>query len=247
MIMQKIKNIFQKHLSLVIVFISFVIVLTNYLIYPTFIAKKMKLADIPVAKAAIAPNTRITEEMIDTISFPKDLLPESVVTKKADLIGKYVKSDYAVHPESFFYETQITENKEEQNRFLNQLSEGDCLYLLKLDKTKQEALAMEKEQSIDLFYFHKDKQEELFFGLLGADIPILDLREVSHSEVILTLRIHKADLSAYVIAENTGEIIPSITIPASDPSMDISKIYSISSTKNYLSSLTTSYQEGSGN
>ena len=229
--MEKVRELFQKHLSLLIVLIAFSIVLTNYMVYPTFIEKKLQIMEVPTVKETISENTRITEEMISMVSMPKSLLSEGALTDKDDILNLYSRSGYCLPAGSFFYKEALSKEKETSSRYEEKLLPSETVYVLLCDSAYLKACDIRTGQKVDLFYSeYNASSNKAAFGLLEKGVSILHIEEVSEKESLISLAVSKDGLQYLYVAESCGKISPHPDLTDSD----ISEIYSVSDTRKLL-------------
>ena len=237
-ITEKIRNIFQKHLSLVIVLIALIVALTNYLVYPAFINKQLDLVEIPVVNTEIAPNTQITKEQLSYISFPLDALPTNILNDENDIVGMFTKDNMTLVKGSFFYSAAITTKEKVVGTLPYELNTGQFAYTIAIDQSNGIKNNLRKGQYIDLYFLAdktKSNTEKIISGKILEHVRIIDININSNEEAeYIVLAIAETDVDSLMIGETIGKIIPMINWQSGSDLHQESQVYDIDGLKNLL-------------
>lgn len=214
-IINRIKLFCKKHVSVLIVLVSLLIALTNYLIYPTFISKELNLVDVPIAKDKIKGGTKISNEMLEMISINPDFLPNNIILEKKDIIGKYVQSDYTINNQGFFYQDALTGSEQSWGKTYSQLNEYEVAYVIEFDDKYNSDDLFRVGQYIDLYYyttiFDQDGIERLMIGKLKDLARVISVNSKDSKNTIISVAITEDEVSYFILAEKTGQILPMVT------------------------------------
>ena len=231
----KVKNFLKRFKAVVVIIVACLVALANYLLYPTFIKKDLELIEVPIALTTISSGTLITDEMVTTILTNKDVIPENITFAKEEIVGKYVKANYTLPANSFFYNESIAKEKDALGNIYYKLSEGEMAYTLLFEEKYNIDSKFKVGQYIDLYYqgvVPSDVGANYLIGKLDSNIRIINL-VVDDSETYLTLAIKEDDLAYYAIAEELGNIIPTVDYQANGI-FDQKEIYDENSLREYL-------------
>lgn len=103
-----------------------------YYAYEWRVNQAIQPYSIPYALNSIQPRTQITEDMVGTLSVPKNMIKSTVLTSSSSIIGKYVNINAMIPQGSLFYETAVVELNELPNAFVYDVPEGYTSYNLNL-------------------------------------------------------------------------------------------------------------------
>ena len=237
-ITERIRNMFKKHLSLVIVFIAAIVAFTNYLVYPAFINKQLDLVEIPIANIEIGPNTQITKEQLSFISFPMDALPTNIFNDENNIVGMFTKDNMTLIQGSFFYSEALVTKEKAVGSLPYELSDGQVAYTLTVDQTNGAKKNLRKGQYIDLYFLTDSTRlntEKIISGKISEHVRIIDVNLNSNEEAeYIVLAIMESDVDSLMIAETIGQVMPIINWQSGLSLYQESQTYDIHGLKNLL-------------
>lgn len=227
------KKFLKRHSFIIVVVITFLIAATNYLIYPVFISNQLKLVDVPVVKVDVPERTKITEEMLTTISTNLELIPANVITDKAEIIGKYTKTDYTIPGNSFVYSASLTDEVDMFGKQFEELDDGKFAYIIPISETDSQDQTIEEGMMINLYcnynYIDDDNVKQNMFGLLVDSVKVIDV-----SEGLITLAVDEEDLAYIRLAQINGNVFPHISSYSGNDAYNGSNVFDKASLKQFI-------------
>ncbi|MEA5027143.1 MAG: hypothetical protein VB012_05770 [Erysipelotrichaceae bacterium] len=235
-ILNEAKSLLQKHLSLVIVFIAVMVAVTNYLIYPSFINQQLKLTEVPVARVSLPPNTIITSDDIDYITFPIDALPTSVYSGD-EIIGMFTKADTTLVKGSLFYKDAIDSQGAVIGSQAGQLKDDEIAYPLNIDQNSGVKNLLRAGQYIEI-YFESAKpllNNQIVIGKLLEHIRIIDVvRSTANDVTSIILAVTEGDIDYLLAAKTIGSLYPLISWQTGVQDYEKGMVYDLNSLRNIL-------------
>jgi len=244
----KIKNFFKKNSFLVVFIIALVIAISNYLIYPVFISKDLKLIDVPVAKETIKEGSLITDEDITFVQISEELLPSGIVISKDYLIGKYIMQNNAVPKNGFFYLEVLTDKEEILGGIFKELNDGEFSYTQEISSLYDQNENLKVGQLVDIFFDceyqkidrdnpNNTEENAVVYGLLKENARIVGLVDNGDTRYV-TYALKEDDLGYFTIAEHMaknykGKIIPLVSSESGNQ-MIKSNLYDVDSLRAWL-------------
>ncbi|MEA5017824.1 MAG: SAF domain-containing protein [Erysipelotrichaceae bacterium] len=208
------KEYLRTHLSVFVIFVAIVIALVNYLIYPTFLNKKLNLVEVPIVKQQLKPNTKIEAKHISSTWVALDTIPSTIITDLNEVIGLYTKDQMSLVIGSFFYKEMLVNDQKMISNGYHDLKEGQYVYMLVLAKNNGMKEKVRKGQYVDLYFKAKDRvnDDELLIGKLYEHVLVLDTFINQNSiEDHWMLALDEEDVKFLIAAESLGEIYPMIS------------------------------------
>ncbi len=212
--LNRFKEYLRTHLSVFVIFVAVVIALVNYLIYPTFLNKKLDLVEVPIVKQQLKPNTKIEAKHISSTWIALDTIPSAIITDLNEVIGLYTKDQMSLVTGSFFYKEMLVNEQKMISSGYHDLKEGQYVYMLVLAKNYGMKDKVKKGQYVDLYFKAKDRvnDDELLIGKLYEHILVLDtFINQSSIEDHWMLALDEEDVKFLIAAESLGEIYPMIS------------------------------------
>lgn len=246
-----IRDYLKRHSFIVVFLVALIIAVTNYLVYPLFISRDLKLVEIPIANESLAEGTLITEEMLSSVSIAADLLPGGIYLDKTSVIGTYVKLDTTIPKNGFFYAESLTEEAEVMGNAYSKLNEGEYAYTISVPAKYDQNEALKDGQYVN-FYFHceyelEDEPHAVIYGMLSENTRIIGITDLEDSRHV-TLALSEEDLSYFTIAEHfaqnyKGGIYPSVYYGSSgEPDYIKTNYYDITNMRFWLKERAVVYE-----
>lgn len=135
--------------------------------------------NVPYAKQELTSRTKITEEMVGTISVPKSFVSssENIITNSSDVIGKYVKFGTVIPINSLFYsELIVTKDKMPDSAFAD-IKDGYTVYSLSVNLHSTYGNSIYPDNYIDLYMKAIDTDGKVIFGKLIESIKVLAVKD----------------------------------------------------------------------
>ncbi len=228
----------RKHLSILVLLSAALIALANYLIYPTFIRKELDLSEVMIAAGDIPAGTLISREMIKSILTARKNLPEGILFEKEDVLGKYVRQNSRVPENGFFYASLLADKKEAMGSVYSLLQKEETAYTIQLPKRNSYRGQFVSGEHIDLYFqqtLSSFTEKSIVTGILDSHVRILTVNEGSDI-VELTLAIKQEDVAYYILAEESGTILPALNWQSGQERAEDASVYSESMLREWLES-----------
>lgn len=146
------------------------------------------------AKQTISPQTKITSEMVGTMTIAADAVNKEVIfTQSADVIGKYAKLESTIYSGSFFYKNAITTKDNLPTSALLDIPDGETLLYLKVNMATSYYNSLVPGDYFDLYVRtvgvlpedsnNKKTDNEIIVGKLINKIKILAVKTADGKNV----------------------------------------------------------------
>lgn len=163
------------------------------------------ISGIPVAADTIQPRTKITEDMIETISVAPIVLQKGeVIQNKAAIVGKYSNYNTMIPKGSMFYtNTVVDESKLPDSAFI-EVAKGEVPYNFPVTLDSTYGNSIYPGNYIDI-YMKADRQDgRLMVGKLLENVKVLAVKDSSGRHVFENSE--EARTPAYLIFGVSPEI-----------------------------------------
>ena len=188
---------FLKNKNTVTIFAVLIALGVLYYAYYYRIKTQTEPVSVPYAASAIGPRTLITEEMVSTKKVPGGIVNENVITKKANVVGKYV-SNKAVIPEgSLFYKDMVLEWEQLPSSLYEDIDEGNTVVYLSVGMESTYGNSIYPGNYIDLYYYGTGTNGKVLFGKFIQSIKVLAVVDSKGNNVFETISTPKAP--AYIM------------------------------------------------
>lgn len=152
-------------------------VLIIYFGYNYRVNQAIQPIDVPYAKVAIQPRTRITEDMVGITKIPPSMLKGKVIQNPNLIIGKWSSYNAYVPFGSLFYEDNIiTENRLPDSAFIN-IRDGFTAFNLPVDVDKTYGNSIFPDNYIDLYLKALNADGKVIYGKLVENVKILAVKD----------------------------------------------------------------------
>ncbi len=111
------------------------------------------------------------------------LKDSDMITDINQIVGKYVCTGTSIPQNGFFYQSQVCEEKEISNSFLERIQDGYTLYQLKVNNETTYANSILPDSYIDLYMQAIDDDRNVVFGPLIESIQVYAVRDSSGKDV----------------------------------------------------------------
>ncbi len=139
---------------------------------------------IPVANKTIQPRTKITEDMIETISVAPIVLQKGdVYTNKAAIIGKYSNYNSVIPKGSMFYKDTVVDEKTLPDSAFIDLEKGQIPYNFPVTVDSTYGNSIFPGHYIDIYMKATRKDGKLMVGKLLENIKVLAVKDSSGRHV----------------------------------------------------------------
>lgn len=132
---------------------------------------------IPVAAVTIQPRTKITSDMVDTISVAPILLQSNVYRTKAQVVDKYTNYNTVVPEGSMFYhQTLVNENELPDSALIN-LEAGQVPYNFPVNMAMTYYNSIYPNNYIDIYMKAINENGTLMVGKLIENVKVLAVKD----------------------------------------------------------------------
>ena len=148
---------------------------------------------VPYAKKTIQAQTKITSDMIGTMSIASDVVRENrerIYTDAREIIGRYTNIESTIYEGSFFYKAALSTKDNMPTSALLDVPEGQTLLTLKTNMLKSYYNSLVPNDYFDLYVKtigvlpdEKNKDNEIIVGKLFEGIKILAVKTESGQNV----------------------------------------------------------------
>ena len=170
--------------------ISFVIViimvLIIYVAYSKLIDMATKPQDVPFATRTLKEREQITSDKISIVQLSGNfvnLQGSNLISKRYQVIDKYVDEGYTIPQGSLFYNEAVTTEAIATKTYYADLPDGYTAFALDVDFHKTYGCSIMPGDYIDIFFTGQDDQGKLIFGLFIKSIKVLQVLDADGLDV----------------------------------------------------------------
>lgn len=208
-----------KKKSIIVISIALMIVINvsvSFLIVKTL----TKSTDVFVAKTTLVPRNPITEDDIQTISLPSNLIPNNIFTSKEDIIGQVVSYDSSIYQGMFFFKEALDDPIKSNDAPLLRLKDNQVAVSLSVDVIKSLGNTLLPGQYVDLVYTYPIRNENPIVDTIYKNVRVLALKDrygldMNHPQSqktphVILLSLNHKDANSFYLAENKGsfDLVP---------------------------------------
>lgn len=135
------------------------------------------ITGIPVAAETIQPRTKITSDMIDTISVAPIVLQNNVYRTSAAVVGKYSNYNTIIPEGSLFYTEALTTEDELPDSALVQIEDGQVAYNFPVTMTSTYGNSIFPGNKIDIYMKAVNEEGTLMVGKLIENVKVLAVKD----------------------------------------------------------------------
>lgn len=141
------------------------------------------VAGIPVAAITIQPRTKVTSDMVDTISVAPILLQSNVYRTKAQVVDKYTNYNTVIPAGSMFYfETLVSESELPDSALLS-LEAGQVPYNFPVNMQLTYYNSIYPNNYIDIYMKATNENGTLMVGKLIENVKVLAVKDAQGRHV----------------------------------------------------------------
>ena len=158
-----------------------------YLGYNWRVGQAVTPVNIPYAKQEITSRTKITEDMVGTISVPKSLINSSdnLVTSNSEVVNKYVTYGAIIPINSLFYRELLVDKDKMPDSAFADIPDGYTVYSLSVDLHSTYGNSIFPDNYIDL-YIKAMEDNKVIFGKMIESIKVLAVKDSEGRHVFET-------------------------------------------------------------
>lgn len=143
--------------------------------------KRLEMKKAYIAKYDLVNRTLISDDEIEEVLVPSNYLNKEVLTKKEEIIGKFVKINTIVPKGSFFYNGALDELSNMKDSINSSLNEGEVSFDIPANKISVNQAYLLKGMYVDLYLtVNKDR---VVSDLLINNVKVIGLYDINHKEI----------------------------------------------------------------
>ena len=142
---------------------------------------------IPVASVTIQPRTKITSDMVDTISVAPILLQSNVYRTRAQVVDKYTNYNTIIPEGSLFYKESLVNENELPDSALINLADGQVPYNFPVNMAMTYYNSIYPNNYIDIYMKAVNENGTLMVGKLIENVKVLAVKDSSGQSVFTNL------------------------------------------------------------
>jgi len=168
--------------------VGIVIVLVGSIFLYNKLTIKNELNEITVvvAKEKIPPRTKITKDMLTTITEPARGVPPNAVADPNKVIGKWTVSGYGFSKNSYIFDGLIVEQSELPDAALLELKEGEVAIPLLVDLETSLGNSIIPKSKVDLYFqsvVSEENEQKALLGKLASNVRVISVKDSQASNV----------------------------------------------------------------
>ena len=154
-------------------------ILVLYIGYNWRIKQTINPINVPYAKVAIGPKTKITEDMIGYVRVSNDIVSSSpnLLTDASQVVNNYASINTTIPANSLFYDESVVELKELPDSAFANIKDGYTIYSLNVDMKSTYGNQIYPGNYIDLYLKATDDAGKVMFGKLIESIQVLAVKD----------------------------------------------------------------------
>ncbi len=139
---------------------------------------------IPVAASTIQPRTKITEDMVETISVAPIVLQKgSIIRNKAAVVGKFSNYNTVIPKGSMFYNDTVVNESELPDSALVNVADGEVPYNFPVTLDSTYGNSIMPNSYIDIYMKATRADGKLMVGKLLENVKVLAVKDSSGRHV----------------------------------------------------------------
>lgn len=165
-----------------------VILVILYFLYTKTLKEATDYQKVPVAREKIEPQTEIQDNMIETIQISRAVMPTDVIQDKSQIVGKFTGVGVSIPRGGMFYGELLVNEEDLPGHWLSRL-ETDALgnmqipYYFSVNTTTTYGNTIRKDDYVDFYLRTYDEQDQLMYGVLLDNVPVLAVTDSSGKEL----------------------------------------------------------------
>ncbi len=181
------------------------IVLVLYIFYNWRVNMATSPIRVPYAVQAIAPRTKITEEMIGYVEITQTSIKGNVLTNAStQILGMYTNVNCQIPSGSLFYRDAVVREEELPDAFLIDLKEGEVAYDFDVSMKTTYGNSMYPGNYVDVYFRYEDDLGNKYIGKILQNVEILAVKDGAGKAVFENMSEERTP--AQIILRLTDEI-----------------------------------------
>ncbi len=174
---------FFKNKNVVTVLGVIVIMAILYFGYNAQLRSQTNPVEVPIAKVTIQPRTKITADMITTVSVPNIGVQGNVVKSRGSIVGKYSNVNTVIPEGSMFYNDVLISEENLPDSSYTQVKEGEIPYNFPVDMDSTYGNSIFPGNKIDLYMKAEADDGQIMVGKLIENVEVLAVKDSSGKDV----------------------------------------------------------------
>lgn len=150
----------------------------SYISFQIALENAIDLIEIPFANKEIYSHYVIEEDDLEWREIPKAYVDENILTKKEDIVGKYVALDSKIAKGSMFYEGYLIEKEDVEALPALLLKEDQIAFPLSMNLLKSSGNTIQTNQKVDVYVTYTDKKtKETTIDVLLQNVRVIGVKD----------------------------------------------------------------------
>lgn len=204
-----------KKKSMLVISIALIIFL-NVSISFLIVHSMSKSIEVYVAKTKLIPRIPIQANDLEVVKMPKHLIPNNIVQKKEDIIGKVVSYDSSVYQGMFFFQEALDNPIESKDAPLLRLKEKQVAVSLGVDVIQSLGNTLLPGQYVDIVYTYPIRNQNPLVDTIYHNVRVLSLKDRYGLDMedpksqkaphVILLALNHVDANSFYLALNKGKM-----------------------------------------
>lgn len=154
-------------------------VVVLYLGYDWRVKQAITPVKVPVAREEIPSRTLITEDMIEFVDLPKNLVnsTDNLLTNINLIVDRYARYGTTIPKNSLFYKEAIMTEEEQPDSAFANIPDDSTIYSLGVDLHRTYGNSIFPGNYIDLYFSGIDDSGQIIFGKFIESIEVLAVKD----------------------------------------------------------------------
>lgn len=161
-----------------ILFVSFVAFGVSVL----YVNHELELIEVYVAKDDLSARTLMDESVIRLVKVPKAYLSNTVVIKKEDIVGKYIKLNTSIPKGSLVYQSSIEKIDDAIDEPSLLLNVNQAVFAIDVNISSTAGNTLQKGSKVDIYASIKNNRDTIV-DLLFKQVRVLSIKDKNGNEI----------------------------------------------------------------
>lgn len=158
------------------------ITLVSFGVSVLYVNHELEMIEVFVAKENLSARALLDEDVLKRIKVPKAYLSDTVLIKKEDIIGKYIKLNSSVPKGSLFYESSIEKLEDAIDEPALLLNVNQAVFAIDVNISSTSGNTLQKGSKIDIYAMIKNNRDTIV-DLLFKQVRVLSIKDKNGNEV----------------------------------------------------------------
>lgn len=147
-----------------------------------YVNHELALIEAYVAKNDLSARTLMDESVIRLVKVPKAYLSDSVVVKKEDIVGKYIKLNSSIPKGSLVYSSSIEKLDDAIDEPALLLNVNQAVFAIDVNISSTSGNTLQKGSKVDIYATIKNNRDTIV-DLLFKQVRVLSIKDKNGNEV----------------------------------------------------------------